>query len=130
MAQKTDSRFIDFGTTGNKVNSQNLPANFSPTNYSPVDSGEGLDKTSSHLRGIDALLIPPEELISVTNEVTEVTTSTLVIRATSTIRVELNGVRKYQTVDWTLDTNKVIFTKSIVGTSDFPTYVNIILLKY
>lgn len=55
---QVDKRFIDFGTTGNKINSQVIPANFeSPSNYTPaqVDS-EGADKISSHLKGIDTAL--------------------------------------------------------------------------
>ena len=57
MSYSFDKRAIDWGTTGNKVNSQNIPANFTPTNYTPAQVGtEGTDKISSHLKGIDTAL--------------------------------------------------------------------------
>jgi hypothetical protein len=55
-----DKRSIDWGTTGRKVNSQHIPANFTPTNYTPAQVGsEGTDKVSAHLKGIDAALSAP-----------------------------------------------------------------------
>jgi hypothetical protein len=57
MAYQYDKRAIDWGTTGKKVNSQHLPANFTPTNYTPAQVGsEGTDKVSAHLKGIDTKL--------------------------------------------------------------------------
>jgi len=51
---KNNSKWIDFGTGTNQVNSRSLPANFTPSNYSPSQVGsEGVDKTSAHLKGID-----------------------------------------------------------------------------
>lgn len=56
MAQTT-SKFIKFGTGSGEVNSRELPANFTPTYYTPVAVGaEGTDKVSSHLKGIDDAL--------------------------------------------------------------------------
>jgi hypothetical protein len=54
---KVNKKYIDFGTTGNKVNSQDLPANFTPSNYTPAQVGsEGTDKVSAHLKGVDTAL--------------------------------------------------------------------------
>lgn len=51
------SRFIIFGTSTDEVNARDLPANFTPTNYTPSEVGtEGDDKTSAHLKGIDSAL--------------------------------------------------------------------------
>lgn len=57
MGYQHDKRAIDWGITGNKVNSQHLPANFTPSNYTPAQVGsEGNDQVSAHLKGIDAEL--------------------------------------------------------------------------
>lgn len=54
---KTNSRGIDFGTGTDQVNARYIPANFTPTTYTPDDiAAEGNDKISAHLRGIDAYL--------------------------------------------------------------------------
>lgn len=51
------SKFIRFGTGAEEVNSRNLPANFTPSNYTPAQVGsEGNDKVSAHLNGIDTAL--------------------------------------------------------------------------
>lgn len=51
------SKFIRFGTGTDEVNSRSLPANFTPTNYTPAQVGtEGNDKVSAHLNGIDTAL--------------------------------------------------------------------------
>lgn len=56
MAQTT-SKFIKFGTGVDEVNSRELPAHFTPTNYTPDQVGtEGADKVSAHLKGIDDAL--------------------------------------------------------------------------
>lgn len=48
------SKFIKWGTAAEDVNSRVIPANFTPSNYSPVQIGtEGIDKVSSHLKGLD-----------------------------------------------------------------------------
>lgn len=50
-------KFIKFGTGTGDVNSRSMPANFTPTNYTPAAVGsEGTTKVSSHLKGIDATL--------------------------------------------------------------------------
>lgn len=57
MGYPYDKRAIDWGTTGNKVNSRHVPANYTPTNYTPTQvASEGTDKLSAHLKGIDAEL--------------------------------------------------------------------------
>ena len=54
MASRIKSRFINWGTGSDQVNSQALPANFSPSHYTPTQVGtEGNDKVSAHLHGID-----------------------------------------------------------------------------
>lgn len=54
---KTNSRGIDFGTGADQVNARSIPANFTPTTYTPDDiAAEGNDKISAHLRGIDEYL--------------------------------------------------------------------------
>lgn len=50
-------KFIKFGTGADEVNSQALPANYTPTNYTPVQvASEGTDKVSAHLKGINNAL--------------------------------------------------------------------------
>lgn len=50
-------KFIKWGTASGEVNSRSMPANFTPSNYTPTQVGsEGNDKVSSHLKGIDAAL--------------------------------------------------------------------------
>ncbi len=52
---KVNSKYIKFGTGTNEVNSRELPANYTASNYTPAQVGsEGTDKVSSHLKGIDA----------------------------------------------------------------------------
>lgn len=47
-------KFIKWGTGAGDVNSQDIPAAFTPSNYTPVEVGsEGADKVSAHLKGID-----------------------------------------------------------------------------
>lgn len=54
---KTNSRGIDFGTGADQVSARSIPANFTPTTYTPDDiAAEGNDKISAHLRGIDQYL--------------------------------------------------------------------------
>lgn len=51
------SKFIKFGTATGEVSSRNMPANFTPTNYTPAQvATEGNDKVSAHLKGIDTTL--------------------------------------------------------------------------
>jgi hypothetical protein len=51
------SRFIKWGTGPDDVNSQQVPSNFTPTNYIPTQvASEGTDKVSSNLKGIDTNL--------------------------------------------------------------------------
>jgi len=51
------AKFIKWGTTSEDVNARIIPANFTPSNYNPLQVGtEGSDKVSSHLNGIDAVL--------------------------------------------------------------------------
>jgi hypothetical protein len=48
-------KFIKFGTGADEVNSRELPANFTPSNYTPAEiASEGNDKVSAHLNGIDS----------------------------------------------------------------------------
>lgn len=50
-------KFIRFGTGTDDVNSRDVPANFTPTYYTPSQvASEGTDKTSAHLKGIDNFL--------------------------------------------------------------------------
>lgn len=50
-------KFIRFGTGTQDVNSRVIPANFTPTNYTPDEiAAEGDDKISAHLKGIDDAL--------------------------------------------------------------------------
>lgn len=50
-------RFIRWGTNPDEVNAQDMPAGYTPTNYTPVQvSSEGNDKVSAHLRGINTAL--------------------------------------------------------------------------
>jgi len=56
--KKTNKKYIDFGTTGNKVNARHLPANYTPANYTPDQvSDEGDDKVSAHLKGLDTKVV-------------------------------------------------------------------------
>jgi len=57
MSMPLDKRALDWGTTGNKVNTHHIPANFTPSNYTPTQIvSEGTDKASAHLKGIDLAL--------------------------------------------------------------------------
>jgi hypothetical protein len=50
-------KFIKWGTGTDDVNSRNMPANFTPSSYTPAQvSSEGNDKVSAHLNGIDTAL--------------------------------------------------------------------------
>lgn len=50
-------KFIKFGTAADAVNAQDLPANYSPSNYTPAQvASEGNDKVSAHLNGINTRL--------------------------------------------------------------------------
>lgn len=54
---RVTKNFIKFGTGTNDVNSRVLPANFTPTYYTPAQvASEGTDKVSAHLKGIDNFL--------------------------------------------------------------------------
>ena len=54
---KTKSKYIDFGTGSGQVSSRDLPANFTPSNYTPAQvASEGTDKVSAHLKGLDTAL--------------------------------------------------------------------------
>lgn len=56
-SSKIKKKFINFGTTADDVNSRDIPAHFTPTNYTPDEvSTEGDDKVSAHLKGIDVVL--------------------------------------------------------------------------
>ena len=52
--KKINSKYINFGNGTNQLNSRKIPANYDPSNYTPdqVD-GEGSDKVSAHLKGLD-----------------------------------------------------------------------------
>ena len=52
------NKYIRWGiATTDDVNSRVMPANFTPSNYTPTQVGtEGSDKVSSHLKGIDNAL--------------------------------------------------------------------------
>lgn len=51
---KIQKKFIRFGTGNKEVNSRDLPAYYTPINYTPDEiSSEGDDKVSAHLKGID-----------------------------------------------------------------------------
>lgn len=51
---RLSKKFLKLGTGTNELNSRDIPANFSPSNYTPVAVGsEGTDKVSSNLKGID-----------------------------------------------------------------------------
>lgn len=55
---KANVRGIDFGTGAEQVNSRTIPANFTPTNYTPSQvAAEGTDKLSAHLKGIDNAIV-------------------------------------------------------------------------
>jgi hypothetical protein len=48
-------KFLDTGVGADQVNSRGIPANFTPSGYTPTQvSAEGTDKISAHLNGIDA----------------------------------------------------------------------------
>jgi len=54
MSKKSQEKWIDFGTDTGKVADRSIPSIFSPDNYTPVAvAGEGADKVSAHLKGID-----------------------------------------------------------------------------
>lgn len=58
-------KFIKFDTSTDGVNSQVIPANYTPTNYAPIQvSSEGTNKISAHLKGIDAILATKETEVS------------------------------------------------------------------
>lgn len=92
---KVNKKFIDFGITGNKVNSQDLPANYTPTNYTPEEVGsEGTDKVSAHLKGINSALASgsgsagdiSETSFSIANDVSTPTNVTGFAFANGTVR--------------------------------------------
>lgn len=50
-------KFIKLGTGSDELNARDISANYTPSNYSPVQAGsEGADKVSAHLKGVDAAL--------------------------------------------------------------------------
>lgn len=50
-------KFIRLGTGADELNSRDIPANFTPSSYTPTAVGsEGTNKVSSHLNGIDSTL--------------------------------------------------------------------------
>lgn len=50
-------KFIKLGTSTDELNSRDVPANYSPTNYTPSQvASEGTDKISAHLKGIDTAI--------------------------------------------------------------------------
>jgi len=69
---KVNSKYIDFGTTGNKVNAADLPANHTPANYTASSD------TSSHLSGIDAAIgsIGVGTAVVLSTSITSATTGT------------------------------------------------------
>lgn len=57
MATQLDKKYLKIGTSAGELNSRDVPANFTPSNYTPDDiSAEGDDKVSAHLKGIDTFL--------------------------------------------------------------------------
>lgn len=57
MATKLDKKYLKLGTSTGELNSRDIPANFTPANYTPNDiAAEGNDKISAHLNGIDSYL--------------------------------------------------------------------------
>lgn len=89
-------KFIRLGTGTDELNSQDLPANFTPTNYTPAQVGsEGIDKVSAHLKGIDSFLatVPsspagdiPETSFSISNNVSTPTTVTGFVFSNAIVR--------------------------------------------
>lgn len=54
---QTTQKYIKFGTGTDGVNARLIPANISPTNYTPTAAGsEATTQTSAHLKGIDTKL--------------------------------------------------------------------------
>lgn len=54
---RVTSKFINFGTGADQVNSRLIPANFTPIVYTPTQvATEGTAQISAHLNGIDQLL--------------------------------------------------------------------------
>lgn len=54
---KQKSKWLDFGVGTDQIQANKLPVNYSPSNYTPVATGgEGLDKLSAHLKGIDTTI--------------------------------------------------------------------------
>jgi len=63
-------KFIKFGTNSDEVNSRDVPANFTPTYYTPTQiASEGSDKISAHLNGLDSEL--PNKLNKSTGDINE-----------------------------------------------------------
>lgn len=66
MADKIKSRFIRFGTGPDDTNARLIPANFTPNKYvASAAAGEGDDKISAHLKGIDDALslVTPQNIV-------------------------------------------------------------------
>lgn len=56
-ATSLSTKYIDWGTGAGQANARDIPANYTPINYTPAQAGsEGTDKVSSHLKGVDSAL--------------------------------------------------------------------------
>lgn len=51
-------KYVILDTTADGINGREVPAHYTPSNYTPVEAAsEGTDKISAHLKGIDQALI-------------------------------------------------------------------------
>lgn len=54
---RIEKKFIKYGIGTDESNARDIPANLTPSNYTPAQVGsEGADKISAHLNGIDSEL--------------------------------------------------------------------------
>lgn len=54
---KTTKQWIKLTTDADGLNAREIPAHFTPSNYTPTQiAAEGTDKISAHLKGLDAAL--------------------------------------------------------------------------
>lgn len=54
---RIEKKYIKYGTGADESNARDIPANLTPSNYTPTQvASEGSDKISAHLNGVDAAL--------------------------------------------------------------------------
>lgn len=124
------SRFVKWGTGADDVNSQSMPANFTPLNYTPAQVGsEGNDKVSAHLNGIDSALagttaspgdLSEQSFTAADNQATPANITGLafangtvrsfeaiisIVRGSTYAQYKLNGIQR--AADWTMDQSYV-----------------------